>query len=81
MFTIYCKIVGGREFNRYFRSWENAKALLEEERKDLLKSGWTEKFHRDFFNCAKGFYVYDYILKTPEGEDAELTLLDGFFQD
>jgi len=28
MFTIYCKNVGGRKFDRYFRSWENAKNLL-----------------------------------------------------
>ena len=81
MFTIYRKIVGGRKFDRYFLQWDNAEALLEEERADLLKSGWKQLSHRDRMNVEKGFYLYDYTLQTPDGEDAELTLLDGFFAD
>lgn len=81
MFTIYRKIVGGRKFDRYFRSWDRAEEELEKERHDLLESGWKEISHRNRMNVEKGFYLYDYTLKTPKGEDAELTLLDGFFSD
>lgn len=81
MFTIYMYSVGGRRFDRYFRSWDNAKTLLEEEKENLLKSGWTQKSHVDKMNLEKGFYIYEYALLTPEGEEASLALIDGFFMD
>ena len=81
MFTIYCYNVGGRKHDRYFRSWEKAKEMLQIELSGLLKSGWKEISHRDFFNSSKGFYIYDYILHTPEGEDAALSLIEGHFSD
>lgn len=81
MFTIYRYTVGGRRFDRYFRSWKRAKEELEEELKNLLKSGWTQFDHSDYFNDAKGFYVFDYSLKTTNGELAILSLVDGHFSD
>lgn len=81
MFTIYCKNVGGRKFDRYFRSWEKAKEKLEEERTSLLQRGWEEIGHRNFMNGAKGFYVFDYTLKSTDGESATLSLVDGYFSD
>lgn len=81
MFTIYCKNVGGRKFDRYFRSWENAKALLMQECDALLKSGCTFVAKTDRMNSAKGFYEFQYDLLTPEGESATLSLIDGHFSD
>ncbi len=81
MFTIYCKNVGGRRFDRYFHKWENAEKVLEEERADLLKSGWKQIDHRDYFNYEKGYEVFDYTMKTPDGEDVCLTLMHGYFID
>jgi hypothetical protein len=81
MFTIYCYNVGERKHDRYFRSWDRAKEELEKERHGLLKSGWTEIGHRDYFNSSKGFYVFDYTLRTPDGEEASLSLIDGYFSD
>lgn len=81
MFTTYRKNVGGRVFDRYFKSWDNAKALLEEEEKSLEERGWERISHVSYFNSAKGFYVFYYTLKTPEGEKATLTLIDTEFSD
>lgn len=81
MFTIYRKDVGGRKFDRYFHKWENAEKVLEEELADLLKSGWKQTEHRDYFKCEKGYYIFYYALKTPKGEDAVLTLMNGYFAD
>ena len=81
MFTIYRKDVGGRIFDRYFKSWDNAKALLEEEEKSLVEKEWEEINHVSYFNSCKGFYVFYYVLKTPEGEKATLTLIDAEFAD
>ena len=81
MFTIYRKDVGGRIFDRYFKSWDNAKALLEEEEKSLVEKGWEEISHVSYFNSCKGFYVFYYVLKTPEGEKTTLSLIDGEFSD
>lgn len=81
MFTIYRYYVGGRKFDRYFQSWVNAEKLLEEERADLIKDGWKQISHRDYFNREKGFQVFYYDLKTPKGEDACLSLMNGYFAD
>ena len=81
MFTIYCKNVGGRKFDRYFRSWENAKNLLTQECNDLLKSGCTFVAKTDRMNSAKGFYEFQYDLITPDGEEVTLSLIDGHFSD
>lgn len=81
MFTIYCYNVGGRVYDRYFRSWERAKDVLLEEFESLLKSGWTFIRETDRRNVEKGFYEYDKHLLTPEGEEASLSLCDGFFSD
>lgn len=81
MFTIYHKDVGGRIFDRYFQKWENAKKLLLEELEDLKKSGWKVTRKTDRMNSSKGFYEFQYDLLTPDGEDASLSLLDGYFAD
>ena len=81
MFTIYCKNVGGRKFDRYFRSWENAKNLLMQECDDLLKSGCKFCMKIDGMNSAKGFYEFQYDLITPDGEGVTLALIDGYFSD
>jgi hypothetical protein len=81
MFTIYCKNVGGRKFDRYFRSWENAKALLTEELNDVLNHGWEITRKRDRMNASKGFYEFQYDLVTPDGEEATFSLVDAYFND
>ena len=80
-FTIYCKNIGGRKFNRYYQNWENAKNQLESDLSDLVKSGCKITSHRDSMNVAKGWYDYDYSLITDEGESAELSLIEGYFAD
>ena len=81
MFTIYCKSVGGRKFDRYFRSRDFAKNLLMQECDDLLKSGCTFVAKKDRMNRAKGFYEFQYDLITPDGENVTLSLIDGYFSD
>lgn len=80
-FTIYCKNIGGRKFDRYYQNWENAKTQLESDLSDLVKSGCKITSHRDSMNVAKGWYDYDYSLITDEGESAELSLIEGYFAD
>lgn len=81
MFTIYCKNVGGREFDRYFRSWENAKNLLMQEGQEMLNDGCRFCTKIDRMNSAKGFYEFQYELVTPDGEEVTLSLIDGHFSD
>lgn len=81
MFTIYRKRVDGRVLDRYFQSWDNAKALLEEEMEAMLANGWTKEYHEDYFNSSKGLYVFYYGLVSPDGEKATLSLIDGEFSD
>ena len=80
-FTIYCKNIGGRKFNRYYQNWENAKKQLESDLSDLVNRGCKITSHRDRMNVAKGWYDYDYSLVTDEGEDAELSLVENYFAD
>ncbi len=81
MFTIYRKDVDGRIFDRYFQNWENGKTLLIEEKDGMLANGWIEENHKDYFNSSKGFYVFYYELRSPDGEKATLSLIDGEFAD
>lgn len=81
MFTIYRKNVDGRIFDRYFKSWDNAEALLAEEMAAMLANGWTKENHEDYFNSSKGFDVFYYELRSPEGEKANLSLINGEFAD
>lgn len=81
MFTIYRKDVDGRVFDRYFQKWENGKTLLIEEKDGMLANGWIEENHKDYFYSEKGFYVFYYELRSPEGEKATLSLIDGEFAD
>jgi len=81
MFTIYCKTVGGRRCDRYFKDWDHAKAAMIEERDNLIASGWEVTRKDDFFNREKGFYVFEVQGKTPHGEDFVLSLVDGYFED
>ena len=81
MFTIYCKTVGGRRIDRYFRSWKNAKQALLSEAEDAKRFGWIVSHVDDYFNPAKGFYVYQMNGKTGQGEPFTLSLLDAYFED
>ena len=81
MFTILHKSVGGRVFDRYFESWDNAKELMDKEVESFSKNGLriTRKF--DYFNVAKGFYVYQVLGVTEQNEEVIYALIDGYFQD
>ena len=89
MFTILLKRVqskqfGKIEFNRYFKNWENAKAVMDEEVENWINDDATIKRNLDRMNVAKGFYEYEKILKPREDEDiteVSYALIDGYFQD
>lgn len=81
MFTIYRKDVGGRVFDRYFRSWEEAKKVLLEELQTAIEHGWKETGSENRFHADKGFYIYFHELFTDHDEIAILSLIDGYFQD
>ena len=82
MFTIYCKNVGGRKHDLYFKSWENAKESLLTDLKHMTEQlGWKQTRKTDEFNADKGFYVFQYNLITNEGEEVVLSLIDGYFND
>ncbi len=80
-FIIYRKNIGGRIFDRYYQQWESAKNQLQSDLNDMLKNGCKITSHVDEMNVAKGWYDYYYTLKTNYQENAELSLVTGYFQD
>ena len=81
MFTIYCKSVGGRRIDRYFKKWENAKMALLKDASDAKRAEWKKEHTSDYFNSEKGFYVYQINGITKDGEIFTMSLIDGFFED
>jgi hypothetical protein len=82
MFTILIKRVGNRRFDRYYKSWENAKnAMDNEEVEDFLNHGYKVKNKIDRMNKEKGFYEYEVTLTKENEEEVRLALVDGFFMD
>ena len=81
MFTVYCYNVGGRKRNRYFRSWNKAKAELLKELFPLKDKGWKVVKLTNEYNATKGWYEFEYLLLTTNGESASLSLYDAYFED
>ena len=90
MFTIYLKEVKSPKwaksrFDRYYQSWDNAKAQMDKEVQEWLDDGAKLVRSIDRMNVAKGFYVYQKELEkvNASGEKLEATfaLVDGYFQD
>ena len=81
MFTVYKKSVGGREHDRYFQKWENAKAALLRDATDAKRAGWTTHVTDDYFNSQKGFYVYGIYGVTDKNEPFALSLIEAYFED
>ena len=82
MFTIILKNFGGRKGERYFKSWDKAKEEMDKDVEDCCKH-LNGKVHTtlDYFNVAKGFYVYEKTAGFPNGEDCTWALIDGYFED
>ena len=89
MFTILLKRVqskefGKIEFNRYFKDWDNAREVMDEEVARWFNEGAKITTSLDRMNVAKGFYEYQKILKPREDEpitEVSYALIDGYFQD
>ena len=89
MFTILLKRVqskefGKIEFNRYFKDWDNAREVMDEEVARWINEGAKITTSLDRMNVAKGFYEYQKILKPREDEpitEVSYALIDGYFQD
>lgn len=82
MFTILYKSVGGRKFERYFLSWDNAKKEMDDEVNEFVeKYGMRIDCRHDHFNVAKGYYCYDVFGTLPNNEEVVLALVDGYFED
>ena len=82
MFTILHKSVGGRVFDRYFQHWDNAKNEMNKEVDDFVKTAGLKVTRRfDYFNVAKGYYVYQVHGLTDKNEEVVYALLEGHFQD
>ena len=87
MFAIYRKNVAGRVHDRYFVSYDAAKAVIEKEIADLKK--WCKEQmdydlpveHIDEFNADKGIYLYEYRWKNMHGEQVSHAIVDGYFED
>ena len=82
MFAIYCKNVGGRIHDRYFKNYHKAKVELEadvERMCDICHAKITERIDR--MNVAKGFYEYEVRMTLDNGETASLAIVDGYFED
>jgi len=81
-FVIYRKSVGGRVYDQYFRTWDNARAAMEKDVTDCTRDGFARIDRRfDRFDASKGFYVYEAHGTTCENEPVIWALLDGYFQD
>lgn len=89
MFTILSKTsksdeFGKNTFDRYYHSWDKAKEVLNKEVEELVKGGAKVVRSLDYFNAAKGFYVYQKDLKLKVKEftmEFTFALVDGYFQD
>ena len=89
MFTILTKRsksedFGVSTFDRYYRSWDKAKKVLNEEVEELVRDGAKVVSSLDYFNAAKGFYVYQKNLVLEiKGFKMKFmfALIDGYFQD
>ena len=82
MFTAFRKSVGGRSHNRYFHDWDNAKAAMEKDIKDMVGAKLAIVTKRyDHFNHAKGFYVYEANGLSHKGEAISWALIDSYFED
>ena len=89
MFTILLKRVqskqfGRIEYNRYFKDWDNAREVMDEEVARWINEGAKITTNIDRMNVAKGFYAYEKILKPRENEpitEVAYALIDGYFQD
>lgn len=80
MFAIYCYNICGRKRETYFQRGDNAKKAMDEETQMLIKAGWKLQRRLDYFNAAKGFYVYEKEL-TKEGMTIRQSIIDGYFAD
>ncbi len=81
MFYSFYKSVGGRAFNRYFQTWENARSAMEKDIQDCTRHGWEIEARRDNFNASRGIYNYDAEGKTSEGERAIWAVIELYFED
>ena len=80
MFEIYRYNICGRKRETYFQKWDNAQKAMDEETQMLIKEGWTLQRRLDYFNAAKGFYVYEKEL-TKEGMTIRQSIIEGYFAD
>lgn len=84
-FVILKRIVDGKSFDRYYHSWMYAKDVLLEEVEELCdarKGRFAVERKLDRFNSSKGFYEFEYTLKSKEdGTLVKLALVDGYFSD
>lgn len=89
MFTIYLKETKSPKwaksrFDRYYQSWDNAKAEMDKEVQEWLDGGAKLVRSIDKMNVSKGFYVYqkELVWETEDGEiEGTFALIDGYFQD
>ena len=83
MFTILRKNFGGRVGDRYFKSWDAAKAAMHKDIDDCCAHlGGTVCDKLDRMNVAKGFYMYEITANFPERkEKCTWALLDCYFED
>jgi len=89
MFTIFTKKTnsskyGKHTFDRYYKSWKNAKDEMDNEVNQWLGMGATIVWEIDRMNAEKGFYEYQTDLRLEkDGEvyECSFALVDGYFQD
>ena len=89
MFTIYLKETKSPKwaksrFDRYYQSWDNAKAEMDKEVQEWLDGGAKLVCSIDKMNVSKGFYVYqkELVWETEDGKvEGTFALIDGYFQD
>lgn len=81
----YSDKYGRNPWDRYFRSWDNAKKVMDEEVQEYTKkSGFTLVRKLDRMNVEKGFYEYEATLEK-EYDEGKTTLtfaiVGGYFCD
>lgn len=81
MFHSFYKSVGGRGGYRYFKDWERAKEEMEKDIQLCIGLGWSVTKRRDFFKADKGYYVYEAVGITDNGEMVSWSVLDHYFED
>ena len=82
MFAIFRKVIKGRQIDRYFKYWDNAREAMEKDIEQMSKMGLAQVNKRiNKMNEDKGFYEYDAEGITATGNKITWCIIELCFED